>query len=190
MRTRSIVFGAFTLAIATTLATAAPAGAQPRGPQVADRDAARQQAQQKIRALRAMILVQELGLDEATAGKLGPVLARHDEELARLGGERRALRKALRAALAANDDGKLDGLIDKLAANQRARWDREQARFTEVRRLLTPRQAARMLEVLPQIDRRILQGLRRAVGDDATFDDTDDDAAPRPPPRRRPRRGR
>jgi hypothetical protein len=196
-------FTAAAVALAASLALVPAASAQPRrpGPQVADRDAAREQARQKIRALRAMILVQELGLDEATAGKLGPALARHDDELARLGAERRALRKELRAALAGRDDSKIDGLVDKLVANQRARWDREQARFAEVRRLLTPRQAARLVEVLPQVDRRILQGLRRAVaspgvedelddGDRADGADGADDGAPPRRPARRQRRGR
>ena len=138
----------------------------------------------------ALPLVQELGLDDdATAARLGPILARHDDELARLQAERQALRRTLRDARAAGQDAKLDALIDQTIANARARWDREQARFAEVRRLLTPRQAARLIEILPQVDRRILQGLRRAVtagdaadgadGDDGTLDD-----APRPRPRR------
>ena len=183
---------ALTLAAAvSTVATVSTVSADPRGPRVADRDAAREQARQKIKALRAMILVQELGLDEATAGKLAPILDRHDAELARLTGERRALRKALRAAREGGQDAKLDGLIDQLIANQRARWDREQARFAEVRRMLTPRQAARLLEVLPQIDRRILQGLRRAVAGDALDEDDGElDDPPPPPPRKRHRRGR
>ena len=197
------------LALATSLAflPAATADARPAPtadarpwaggapPRVADRAPARERARQKIRALRAMILVQELGLDEATAAKLGPILARHDDELARLQAERQALRRTLRDARAAGQDAKLDALIDQTIANARARWDREQARFAEVRRLLTPRQAARLLEVLPQVDRRILQGLRRAVAtDDADALDGDDgdgelDDAPRPRPRRL-RRGR
>lgn len=181
-------FTAAALALGLSI-TIVPAAADP-GPRVADRDAARDAARQKIRALRAAILVEELKLDEATAGKLGPILARHDDELARLQTERRGLRKALHDALAASDDRKLDGLIDALAANQRARWDREQARFVEVRKLLTPRQAAHLIDVLPQIDRRILQGLRRAVAAD---DDgaSDDDGGDAPRPRiRRLRRGR
>lgn len=182
-------FTAVAFALAASMASIPAAAADP-GPRVGDRDAAREQARQKIRALRAMILVQELGLDEATAGKLGPVLARHDDELARLQAERRGLRKAMRDALAGNDDRKLEGLVDALVANQRARWDREQARFAEVRKLLSPRQAARLLDVLPQIDRRILQGLRRAVTADDQLDDDADDDAPPPPPRRLRRRGR
>lgn len=165
------------------------ADAQPDPARVADRDAAREQAKQKIRALRAAILIEGLGLDEATATRLGPILARHDDELERLQAERRALRKAVHDALAANDDQKLNGLIDQLVANQRARWDRELTRVAELRTLLSPRQAARLLDILPRIDRRILQGLRRAVaGPGADDDEGDDDVGPPPPRLRRPHR--
>lgn len=185
-------FTAAVLTLAAAMAAAPSASADRgdrRGPRVADRDGARDKARQKIKALRAMILVQELGLDEATAGRLAPVLDRHDEELGRLIAERRALRKQLRAAREGGQDAKLDGLIDQLIANQRARWAREEARFAEVRKLLTPRQAARLVEVLPQIDRRILQGLRRAVAADGLDDeDGGDDAADDAPPP--PRRGK
>ena len=183
MRMRIIVTAA--VALAALLATPAGAAADRDGPRVADRQQARERARQKIRAVRLTVLSRELGLDEATAQRLAPVLARHDDELERLGVERRTLRRQLRQAAAGADDRVLDGLVDRLVANQRARWDREQARFAEVRRVLTPRQAARLLEVLPQIDRRILQGVRRAVGDRDSLDDGD--GAPRP---RRGRRAR
>ena len=91
--------------------------------------------------------------------------------------------------MAANDDQKLDRLIDQLVANQRARWDRELTRVAELRKLLAPRQAARLLDILPKIDRRILQGLRRAVAgpgaDDGEEDDGPDVAPPRVPRRAR-----
>ena len=168
----------------TTLGAVRHAEAQPDPTRVADRDLARAQAKQKIRALRAAILVEELGLDEATATKLGPILARHDDDLERLQAERRTLRKAVKDALAAKDDRKLDGLIDQLVANQRARWDRELTRVAELRKLLTPSQAARLLDVLLRIDRRILEGLRRAVAGGALAGDGDDDDGDLPAPRR------
>ncbi len=165
------------------------AEARPDPTRVADRDAARELAKQKIRALRAAILVEELGLDEATAARLGPILARHDDDLERLQAERRTLRKAVHDALAAKDDRKLDGLIDALVANQRARWDRELTRVAELRKLLSPSQAARLIDLLPRIDRRILQGLRRAVAGGAIDDDDEGDRpAPQRPRMRRPLR--
>ena len=75
-------------------------------------------------------------------------------------------------------------------ANQRARWDRELTRVAELRKLLTPSQAARLIDLLPRIDRRILQGLRRAVAGGAIDGDDDEGASPAPqrPRMRRPLR--
>lgn len=134
--------------------TAPDAAAQPR----ADK---REKAKQRIRVMRALILAEELELDEATAGKLAPVLNRFDDEIAKLLRERAALRAELRDAADANDERRMDKAIDKLVANQDARWDTERRRFADLRRLLTPRQTARLLDVLPEIDRRIMKGLRQ-----------------------------
>ena len=55
--------------------------AGPRRPRPRDR---REKIKKKIRALRAYTLTEELSLDEATAGKLFPMLAKYDDELDRL----------------------------------------------------------------------------------------------------------
>jgi len=140
-------------------AVGAAAAAQPARPGVAKRE----QIKQRILAMRAWALTRELGLDEQTAGRLFPVIARYDARFARLLRERIDLRRAAEAAAARGDDRGLDGVIDKIVANQRALWDTEAARFQDVRKVLTPRQAARILVVLPRIDRRIQNQLRKAL---------------------------
>lgn len=160
----------FLLGLAVASASAAPADARPRGrgrdlvaqPQAGAPRARREKARQRIRAMRALILAEELELDEATAGKLAPVLNRFDDEMAKLLADRLRLRDELRAAHDAGDDKRLDTIIEQLVANQDARWDTERKRFADLRRLLSPRQAARLLDVLPEIDRRIMKGLREA----------------------------
>jgi hypothetical protein len=136
--------------------------AQPARPGAA-RAAKREQIKQRILAMRAWALTRELGLDERTASRLFPVIARYDGRFARLLRERLDLRRAAEAAAAAGDDHALDRVIDKIVANQRALWDTEAARFQDVRKVLTPRQAAHILVVLPKIDRRIQNQLRRAL---------------------------
>ncbi len=178
---------AIALVVALAAGGAAAAAADPRA-RVGDRPGGdkadrpdkpdkRERARQRIRAMRALILAEELQLDEATAARLAPILTRYDDELARLLAERAALRDELRAAAAARDARRIDRTVDRLVTNQDARWAAERRRFAELRRLLSPAQTARLLDVLPEIDRRILRGLRR-------------DAAPRrggldPRPRRR-----
>jgi hypothetical protein len=146
---------AFTLGVSVT---APAADAQPR-----TKEEKREKAKQRIRVMRALILSEELQLDEATAGKLAPILNRFDDEIAKLLLERAALRAELRAAADANDARRMDRAIDKLVANQDARWDTERRRFADLRKLLTPQQTARLLDVLPEIDRRIMKGLRKQM---------------------------
>lgn len=144
----------FLLAIALVTTVASVSAAQPR----ADK---REKVKQKIRVMRAIILAEELQLDEATAGKLAPILNRFDDEIGKLLQERVALRAELRDAEAKGDDPRMNKAIDKLVANQDARWDTERRRFVDLRKLLSPRQTARLLDVLPEIDRRIMKGLRQ-----------------------------
>jgi hypothetical protein len=157
MRIRTLIAITLAMALGVGLATPAEVEAQPR-PGAKDK---REKAKQRIRIMRALILSEELQLDEATAGKLAPILNRFDDEIAKLLQERAALRAELRDAEGAGDDRRMDKAIDKLVANQDARWDTERRRFVDLRKLLSPRQTARLLDVLPEIDRRIMKGLRQ-----------------------------
>ncbi|MGE5185349.1 MAG: hypothetical protein ACM31C_24970 [Acidobacteriota bacterium] len=173
------------LALVLVLAGATVAAAQP--------PTAQQQLQQKrerikkrIRAMRAYTLTDELALDEATAGKLFPLLARYDDEFDKLLGARAELHQHLVAASNGNDPRATNKVIDAAIANQRAFWNLEDKRIAELRNILTPAQTARLLVVLPRFERRIENQLRNAIqgkgpGTPArqALDDDGDDA-PRP----------
>jgi len=153
------------LLVIVVLGAAAPARAQAPGETPpAGQQAKREKIKQRILAMRAALLTTELALDEQTAAKLFPVLGRYDDQFAKLLRESVDLRKQAQDAYQRGDDKALNDLIDKVVANQRARWDLEEARFKDVRKVLTPQQAARIFVVLPQIDRRIQNQLRRALG--------------------------
>jgi len=128
-------------------------------PAAADR---KDKLKKRIRTMRAIVLVQELDLDEATAGKLMPILNKYDDDFAKLATENQQLRKQVDDLGPTAGDKAIEAVIDKMVANRRARWDLEEKRFAEVRKVLSARQAARILVVLPQIDRKILEGARRA----------------------------
>ncbi|MBL8623136.1 MAG: hypothetical protein JNK64_17600 [Myxococcales bacterium] len=157
----------------------APAEARPDrgGPQVAQKGPGnggkRDKVKQRIRIMRAMVLTEQLDLDEATAGKLFPVLDKYDEVLAKLLAERAALRDKLATARTAHKAADITAALDQLVANQRARWTAEEQRFADLRAVLTPEQAATLLDLLPEVDRKILRGLRGARLD------APDEAAPR-----------
>jgi Spy/CpxP family protein refolding chaperone len=154
------------VALAVALAVLAPAvaDAQPApGPGRPGRVDRREQIKKKIRALRAYTLTEELALDEATATKLFPILARYDDELGKRVALRVKLRQDLEAAADRGDDAAVDKSIDELVANQKALVDLDAQRFAELRKVLTPRQAGRLLVVLPALERKVQNMLDRAL---------------------------
>ena len=166
---RILVAWGATLILALGLAT--PVEAQPRrrpppGADVddpaANRGNKRDRVKQRIRVMRAMVLTDQLGLDEATAGKLFPILHRYDDALAKLLADRAALRDKLAVARKGGKPGEINAALDQLVANQRTRWQTEEQRFADLRVVLTPEQAAELLDLLPEVDREILRGLRGA----------------------------
>lgn len=150
------------LIVAALLAPAPAALAQPAapgaGPGVApDR---REQIKRKLLALRAYRLTEELALDETSAARVFPVLAKYDPQLEQLTIERVALAKELRA----NPAGPAaEDLVNRAVANRRALFELEERRLAELRKVLTPRQTARLLVVLPEIETQLKQQIRRAV---------------------------
>jgi len=150
-----------TIGLALAVVLAAPAvDAQPAGP---PNIARRERIKRKIRTLRAYTLTEELQLDEVTAGKLFPALAKWDDEFDKLLLQRADIEKRLKAADAIKDPRALDKLVDEAVANQRAFWDAQDKRLAELRRILTPAQTARLLVVLPVLERKIENQLRRAI---------------------------
>ena len=125
----------------------------------------REKIKQRIRALRAYTLTEQLKLDEATAAKLFPALAKYDDEFDKLLKARAELQRRLRDASASssNDSKVVDALIDEALANQRAIWDAEARRLDQLRKILTPAQVARLLVVLPAMERKVQSQLRKVI---------------------------
>jgi hypothetical protein len=175
-----------------------PGAGAAQGPQAAQR---REKIKKRIRALRAFTLTDELSLDEATAGKLFPILAKYDDEIDKQLQLRADLQRQLAASGDLHDAKALDRLIDASVANQHGFWELEDKRLAELRKVLTPNQTARLLVVLPALERKIQNQLQRAIEGKAgpggggggkpgqgrnrpNFDDDDDDDVPAPGPRR------
>jgi len=130
-----------------------PAAAQPQG--------RREKIKQRIRALRAYTLTEQLDLDEATAAKLFPALAKYDDEFDKLLLARTELQRRLEAAGTIKDPKEVDKLVDEAVANQKALWATEEQRLAQLRKILTPAQTARVLVVLPQMERKITNQPKR-----------------------------
>lgn len=184
-----------TILVACSLSTAAWAQAPGQTPPLKgnradkpNRETKRERVKKRVRALRAYTLTEELGLDEADAGKLFPVLSKFDDDFDRLLLERQQLQQQLDGAGNLKDNKAIDKLIDQSISNQRATWDVEDKRIAEIRKILTPAQVARMLIVLPALERRIQNQLRKAVGknhkrqlQDGDDDDVEPNEKPAPP---------
>lgn len=175
-------------ALVLVLLLATVAHAQPRNPNVAqDR---REAVKKKIRAMRAYTLTDELGLDEKSASRLFPILAKWDDVTDKLLQARVDIQRRLTSG-ATTDPKQLDKLIDEAVANQKAFWDLEDKRLAELRKVLTPAQTARLLVVLPAFERRIQNQLKRAIkrraGRAAPDDIDEDDLDPEDTPARRRR---
>ena len=169
--------------------------AQPRRGQAAGAVDRREQIKKRIRSMRAYTLTEELGLDEPTAARLFPLLARYDDETDKLLERRVEIQRRLRRADVQRDPRGIDRVIDDAIANQRSFWDLEDKKIAELRKVLTPAQTAKLLIVLPALERKIQNQLRKAIvqrrpGAAAEAPDVDDDEQPDdlPPPRPRLRR--
>jgi hypothetical protein len=131
---------------------------RPSKPAAADR---RAEIKRKILAFRAYRLTEELALDEATAARVFPLLGKYDQQVEQLTVEGLELHKALRRQ--ALDAATADDLIRRTLANRRAFMELEEKRITELRRVLSAEQAARLLVVLPEIERQIKLQIRRSI---------------------------
>lgn len=149
----------------------------------APRTERRERLRQRIRAMRAWYLTEELHLDDNTAARLFPVLGQFDERIDAVHRRGVELRRALRRELAsARPDGAaVNRLLDALLAHYDELYRAQRERFAAVRKVVTPQQAAKLLLVLPKIDDAIRRQIQRALrgrrgpppddGDEQWFDE-------------------
>jgi Spy/CpxP family protein refolding chaperone len=167
------------------------ADAQPRGRGGATPEERREAIKNRIRGLRAQTLTDELKLDNTALGKVLPILSKWDDVTDKLMRDRVDIQKRLAASDAVKDPKVLDRLVDDTIANQKQFWDLETQRLAELRKVLTPAQAAKLIVVLPTFERRIQNQLRKATlraqgrGGPPVGSDVDDEDDDEPHPRRR-----
>ena len=132
----------------------APAAA-PAAPDKRSQEQLRKEVLERMRALRAWRIVDELKLDESASARLFPILAKYDAEEVALADERRDIATEIRKLLAAPqpDDAKLNVAINRMLANRHKRIASKDERIKEVRKVLTPVQQAKLVLLLPRIER-------------------------------------
>ena len=120
-----------------------------------------------MRALRAWRIVEELKLDESTSARLFPILARYDEQELALAAERRdiahgAARRCSRRR--SPTMRKLTAAINRMLANRAKQHALRDERIKELRKVLTPVQQAKLVLLLPQLEREFAQFIRDVAG--------------------------
>jgi Spy/CpxP family protein refolding chaperone len=139
----------------------APAAADKRTP-----EQLRKEVLERMRALRAWRIVEELKLDESTSARLFPILAKFDEQELALATERRDIAQEIQTLLAAPrpDDAKLTAAINRMLANRGKKRALRDDRITELRKVLTPVQQAKLVLLLPRLERELAQTIHEVAG--------------------------
>ena len=152
------------------VASGGRARAQP-GPPAGDprtQEQLRHEVAERMRSLRALKIAETLALDQATSARLFPLLARYDQRKGALQKEGRDIKRELRAesAAATPNGAKLTSAVDRLLANRGKRRALEEEKIREVRKVLTPVQQARLVLLLPRIERDYARRMRETARDD------------------------
>jgi Spy/CpxP family protein refolding chaperone len=156
-----VVLGMLALASAARAegSSAAPASGSAGKPAAAqDRrsaDQLRKEVLERMRALRAFKIVDELKLDETASARLFPILARYDDREMALSSERHDIVRELKVELAAAkpDNGRVEKIVDRLLANRTRRHALHDEQFKELRKVLTPVQQGKLALLLPRLER-------------------------------------
>lgn len=143
-----------------------PPGQQPKqAERKAEKERLREQIIDKLRAERMWKLTEALKLDEATAAKLFPLLAKFDDQERALGKERGPIVRELRDALDAPtpDNNRLNGLVEHLMGIRARRQALEAEKLAAVRKVLTAAQMGKLMLLAPKIDEGFRERIREAV---------------------------
>ena len=142
-----------------------PAAKSAAGERKGDKERLREQIIDKLRTERMWKLTEALKLDEPTAARLFPLLAKFDDQERALGKERGPIARDLRDALdaAKPDSPRIDGLVEHLMGIRARRQAMEAEKLAAVRKVLTPVQMGKLLLLAPKIDEGFRQRIREAV---------------------------
>jgi Spy/CpxP family protein refolding chaperone len=119
----------------------------------------RKEVVERMRALRAFRIVDELKLDETASARLFPILSKFDEREMALAAERRDISRGLKAEIVSPhpDDARITKAIDQLLANRARRVALRDEQIKEMRKVLTPVQQGKLALLMPRLERDFAQ---------------------------------
>jgi Spy/CpxP family protein refolding chaperone len=126
----------------------------------------RNEVLERMRALRAFKIVDALKLDEATSGRLFPILARYDDREVQIASDRHKIMHDLHDASEAPhpDDARLNADLNQLIANRNKQRAMEDEKIRDVRKVLTPAQQAKLVLLLPRLERDFAHWIHEVAG--------------------------
>jgi Spy/CpxP family protein refolding chaperone len=141
------------------------AGSKAPAPDPRSPDQLRKEVTERMRALRAFKIVDELKLDETASARLFPILAKYDERQMALAAERREVARELKAELDSPhpDDARIAKHIDRLLANRARRHALQDEQLKELRKVLTPVQQGKLALLLPRLERDFARWIREVT---------------------------
>jgi Spy/CpxP family protein refolding chaperone len=150
---------------APALAEGPPPAKQTQNARKAEKERLREQIIDKLRAERMWKLTETLKLDEPTAARLFPLLARFEDQERALGQERGPIARELRDAInvPTPDQNRINGLVEKLMGIRARRQALEAEKLAAVRKVLTPVQMGKLMLVAPKIDEGFRERIREAL---------------------------
>jgi Spy/CpxP family protein refolding chaperone len=133
----------------------------------------RKEVLERMRALRAWRIVEGLKLDEATSARLFPILARYDEREMTIATERRDIMHELGPLTDAPhpDDARITADINRLLAIRAKQRALEDDRIKDLRKVLTPAQQAKLVMLLPRLEREFARWVHEVAGHPGRADD-------------------
>jgi Spy/CpxP family protein refolding chaperone len=145
-----------------------PAASDHRSP-----DQLRKEVLERMRALRAWRIVEGLKLDEATSARLFPILARYDEREMVIAAERHDIMHELGPLTDAPhpDDARITASINRLLAIRAKQRALEDDRIKDLRKVLTPAQQAKLVMLLPRLEREFARWVHDVAGHPGRADD-------------------
>jgi Spy/CpxP family protein refolding chaperone len=175
--------------LASPVSNATPPGAGDGGPRRGgdheQRERLRQEVIDQMRIVRMWKMTEELKLDEATAAKLFPLLAKFDDQARDIGREHHETMRSLWKETSAErpDELRLRGMVEKLNALRAKRNQLEEERWQALRQVLTTLQQAKLMLLLPRLEDGFRRRIREAWEEQRRGPDG---GGPRPPGPRPP----
>lgn len=175
-RLRGVVFAGLMVCASAALAEPLPPSRPAPSPPAADHrspEQLRKEVLERMRALRAWRIVEGLKLDEATSARLFPILARYDEREMAIAGERHDIMHELgpMTDAAHPDDARITAAINRLLANRAKQRALEDDRIKDLRKVLTPAQQAKLVMLLPRLEREFARWVHEVAGSHGHGDD-------------------